>query len=274
MHKLTNRFIIVLPVFNGERTIAASLGSILRQRYDDLGIIIRDDMSTDGTPAILEAMTGVDGIRKNYACIDGKEILYIRNTRKMYGGGNTYDSVKNFVGHSNAVIGVVDGDDSLTDDHAVGKIYSIYDDHNMWMVWSQHRLTAPGENGCVGYSSALPPDSMIYAGREYWAVSHFRTSRAWLYDLIQISDIHDPYVPGAFFKVAADAALLYPMIELCGNKRSYFLDECLYLYNNDLATNESSLYADEVTRYTRYIRDKQRRYAPYSAMDQLLIPMK
>jgi len=42
----------IVPVFNGERYLAEALDSILAQQYEPLEIIVADDGSTDGTPAI------------------------------------------------------------------------------------------------------------------------------------------------------------------------------------------------------------------------------
>jgi hypothetical protein len=44
--------------------------------------------------------------------------------------------------------------------------------------------------------------------------------------------------------------LLYPFIEMCGNEKSYFLDENLYLYNNELPTNEHNKSADNAIKYS------------------------
>jgi glycosyltransferase involved in cell wall biosynthesis len=43
----------IVPVFNGERYLAETLESILKQTYGPLEIIVADDGSTDGTPAVV-----------------------------------------------------------------------------------------------------------------------------------------------------------------------------------------------------------------------------
>jgi glycosyltransferase involved in cell wall biosynthesis len=43
----------IVPVFNGERYLAEALDSILAQSYRPLEIIVADDGSTDGTPAVV-----------------------------------------------------------------------------------------------------------------------------------------------------------------------------------------------------------------------------
>ena len=52
------RVSVIVPVFNAERFIQASLGSVLAQTYDDYEIIVVDDGSTDGTRAVVGALNG------------------------------------------------------------------------------------------------------------------------------------------------------------------------------------------------------------------------
>lgn len=48
------RLQILLSTYNGEKYLAAQLDSILKQTYQNIEILVRDDGSTDGTVALLE----------------------------------------------------------------------------------------------------------------------------------------------------------------------------------------------------------------------------
>jgi len=52
------RVSVILPVFNAERYIHASLASVLAQTYADYEIVVVDDGSTDHTPAAVRSLTG------------------------------------------------------------------------------------------------------------------------------------------------------------------------------------------------------------------------
>jgi glycosyltransferase involved in cell wall biosynthesis len=55
------RISVIVPVYNGERTLDRCLGALLNARADDLEVIVVDDGSTDGTLALAEAWSYRDG---------------------------------------------------------------------------------------------------------------------------------------------------------------------------------------------------------------------
>lgn len=59
---------IGVPVFNGEKFLAAALDSLLAQTYEDFELLISDNASTDSTPEIC----------RRYAAMD-RRVRYVRN---------------------------------------------------------------------------------------------------------------------------------------------------------------------------------------------------
>lgn len=53
-HKSIPRVSVVIPVYNGEQTIAAGITSVLAQTFHDFEVIVVDDGSTDTTASILD----------------------------------------------------------------------------------------------------------------------------------------------------------------------------------------------------------------------------
>ena len=51
---------VVLPVYNGERTVEASVTSVLDQTYKNIELIVTDDASSDNTAEILRRLAGQD----------------------------------------------------------------------------------------------------------------------------------------------------------------------------------------------------------------------
>lgn len=75
---MNEKISIIIPVYNGEKTIKRCLNSVLNQTYTNLEVIVIDDGSTDSTAAILATYTDKrlivmheenkgQGIARNYA---------------------------------------------------------------------------------------------------------------------------------------------------------------------------------------------------------------
>src|SRR5262245_23004410 len=56
---VSRRASVIIPVFNGEKTIRPAIESLLAQDFPNLEIIVVDDGSTDGTARIVGGFTGV-----------------------------------------------------------------------------------------------------------------------------------------------------------------------------------------------------------------------
>ncbi|MGH8726799.1 MAG: glycosyltransferase family 2 protein [Burkholderiales bacterium] len=70
-----------MPVYNAEKWIAAAVDSILAQTFADFELIISDNASTDGTPAICEAYCRAD-----------HRVRYFRNQKNL-GANVNYNAV-------------------------------------------------------------------------------------------------------------------------------------------------------------------------------------
>lgn len=68
---------IVIPVYNAERTITRCVESVLGQEYSDFELILVDDGSTDGTPAMLDSFAE----RDSRVRVEHKEPSGVSNTR-------------------------------------------------------------------------------------------------------------------------------------------------------------------------------------------------
>jgi len=255
---LKNKFIIVIPCFNAEETIEMAILTVLEQDFEDLGIIIRNDLSTDNTPSIVRKIFDIAEPGNFYIKSASRDIIYIENTKKLYGGGNTYESVIAYAGDPYSIVGVVDGDDFLLAVNAVTILFEAYQANpDKWLIWSQHVSKEQLKKNYAGFSFPLPPDNYIYKSRRYWAVSHFRTCLAGLFHLLDPTDLSDPYDKNSYAKICGDAAIMYPITELCGNKHSMFLNKSLYYYNDGIPTNDAILYKPELEFYKRFFESKR-----------------
>jgi glycosyltransferase involved in cell wall biosynthesis len=179
--------------------------------------IIVDDISTDGTWA---------EINKNIS--NDERFTQIRNTEKKFALKNIIDAC-NSIEDPEAVIGVIDGDDSLCNINTVRLILDEYEKGND-VVWTGHRWDINN----INISREMPRTVNPYQWP--WSASHFRTFRLSLLSKINEKNFKD--MEGCWFKRGYDQALLLPLLALTHNRK--YIDEICYLYNIDSASIPSS----------------------------------
>ena len=241
--KLNNKFVAIVPVYNMGPYIGNCLKSIIDQDYPDIGIIVCDDMSTDNTADVINEYVEV-------AAETERDVIFTKNDKKLYPAGNIYESAMNHIG-DDSVMGIVDGDDYLCKSYAVSRMMKEYDNEDVWMAWSQHRLASGGTDtgsNVAGLSKPLPDDNTIQT-RQYWSVSHFRTNRKFLFNHLNRADLLDYKNAEQYSPVCGDAAYLYPLVEMCGRARTSFIREVLYHYRDNLSTNEHRGKYNEAVEY-------------------------
>ena len=74
---------VVIPVYNGARFLDAALASVFAQSYRPIEVIVVDDGSTDGTPAVLARWPAVRQVRQ-----DNRGVASARNAGLALAGGD------------------------------------------------------------------------------------------------------------------------------------------------------------------------------------------
>src|SRR4051812_33531694 len=71
---------VVLPVFNGERTIADELEAVLGQQSEfSFELVVVDNDSTDGTAALVDALSERDSRVRRVVAPAQHNLSYVRN---------------------------------------------------------------------------------------------------------------------------------------------------------------------------------------------------
>src|SRR3954453_20399077 len=78
----------VVPVHNGERFLAETLESILRQSYPGYEVIVVDDGSTDGTPALVGEYAEANANQVRYFRQENSGPAAARNAGIRLAGGD------------------------------------------------------------------------------------------------------------------------------------------------------------------------------------------
>lgn len=190
-----NRFVFIMPAYNAAETISRSIMSVWFQTHPNWKIIVRDDMSTDGTPEI------VDNLKKQLGLDDNKLSLTV-NTEKMWEIRNIVEGLEEC--ESNDIVCRLDGDDWLCDSDALSIIDYKYKTVQCDVLWTSHRWSFSNHN----ISGPLPKDANPY--KHPWVSSHLKTFRKSLIESVPDSNFRGE--DGEYFKRIGDQTIYLPVL--------------------------------------------------------------
>lgn len=234
---MENKFIILVTVHNSKEWIGKCLDSVISQDYKNYRLLIVDDHSTDGT---------WDIVSRYNACI-------IRNdTNMVHSLINAYTGMRAFFFDPEDIIVHLDGDDWLADDKVFSYLNEVYQE-DVWLTYGQFEpVSGSYHNFCKSFSD-IGVTSQTYRSSGIWTTSHLKTFRKRLWDRIKIRDFKRN---GKWIPTCGDLAMMYPIIEMAGDKRIRFIDKVLYIYNDQNPMNHRLTMTNESLETAKYLQSK------------------
>ena len=215
-----NKFKIIVPLYNAENYIEHCISTILQQTYKNYEMIVINDASTDNSKEKIE------NIRRK---IKFKVIHREENVGALR---NIVEGIEEICNDPEDIIIIIDGDDSLYSVDVFEKINNIYQNENIWLTYGNYIDRLSNRIGC----NKEIIDTRTYRRKGLWCTSHLRTFKWHLWKGINIDDLKD--INGNYYMSAYDNAILFPMIEMASKKRIKFVNDVLYLYNNENPIND------------------------------------
>tara|TARA_B100001123_G_scaffold437566_2_gene570070 strand:- start:14928 stop:15674 length:747 start_codon:yes stop_codon:yes gene_type:complete len=212
------KFVIVTPAFNCANNIVQTCISVIAQSYQDWRMVVYDDMSTDNTAEVVEAMSRHFNL--------GNKLTVIKREEKFGEVRNTIDAVQTI--EDDEVVCRLDGGDWLTDLDTLRILDDVYRSKDPALVWTKHRWSFTNKN----ISAPLPPDANEY---QYpWVSSHLKTFRKKSIDDININNFKDE--DGNWIMIACDQAVFLPILHKARVEKRHrmFLPMVCYHYSIDL----------------------------------------
>lgn len=218
---IAHHFVILIPFRNVKNYINDCIESILKQRYNNYGVVLLDDNSTDGT---------TDSI-----VFQNENINIIKNSIRVGPTANMFNALKQLEIDDDSIIVWVDGDDSLNGEYVLQMLNYFYNDGAL-LTYGQYIDTYGKVGLCNKYS-----ESEVQNIRQVpWKASHLKTFKKSLFTEFLKLDPHGGSLKddkGDFFSASSDMAIMFPLIEIAGYKRIQFIPNILYNYrlspNND-----------------------------------------
>jgi hypothetical protein len=228
--KRTEKLVILCRLRNVEYTrFLKMFCSVLSQTYQDWGMVIIDDASTNGLPIF------IDSIIKPYL----SKITFIKN--RVWQGlmANIYKGIHYFISNPESVVVTIDGDDAVIGN----KLFS----HIMWYYGFSDADVVIG--GTYQTFRLQPhyryPVNFLYPRENnsgnVW--QHIRTFKKYLFDSLEISDLKmtnqnknmiEKVMSDQWIPICTDYATMVPIVEM--SKNPVQMDFFTYYYEGPVKT--------------------------------------
>ncbi len=209
---------LVILFYNAEEYIEKCIKSVMSQTYQNFEMIIVNDNSSDKSDEKIQPLLN-------------EKIIYIKNEQRMLPMYNHQYAVFNHCGPEDIVVHL-DGDDYLVDQYVLEYINNFYNTTKCLMMYGQ----AIYINGRIG--NARPYNSLQefeFKRQLPFYVSHIRTFLGKAFHAIKDQDPNLSCFKddaGEWYKMSADVAMMYPLMEICGYDKVKYNNKILYVYNN------------------------------------------
>jgi glycosyltransferase involved in cell wall biosynthesis len=236
--------VIVIPSYNNQKWYTKNLQSVLSQNYSNFHVIYIDDCSPDGTGDLVEAyLTNNDPKHK---------VHLIKNSNRRGALHNLYTMI--YMCDDDAIVATLDGDDWFPDNEVLNRLNEAYSAHEVWLTYGQFELHP---SKIRGWASPMP-DYIVEnnAFRDFQHLpTHLRTFYAWLFKKVKLQDL---LYLGRFYSMTWDMAMMFPMIEMAG-ERHQFISDIMYIYNDENSISDHHV-SRQLQAYLAQLIKKKTRY--------------
>jgi glycosyltransferase involved in cell wall biosynthesis len=214
-----NRFIIIIPFFNAREYIRECIDSVLAQSYTNWLAVCTDDHSEDDSSNLIP---------------DDPRIIKRYNNQHTRQLANTYNAIINcgIDYDDDDVICILDGDDRLLGPSSLEIVAEIYDRKPNCLVTYGQFIRSSGKRGhCKPYTQ----HEFYMLRQKSYRASHLRTFKWKLYKEFLRQDpgvLSYRDLNGSFFPMAADVALMFPLLEIAGYPNVIFNEIPIYWYRD------------------------------------------
>ena len=233
-------FNIVVPVFNAEKYIEKCLNSIINQSYKRFQVQVVDDCSGDSSYEIASSI-----------CKSNKNFKIFRNPRRIGALNNICNLLNTKVKQPTKTVDlIIDGDDYLYSGDVFNILKEKYIKTNCLITYGSH-ISSRGVQG-KKYPRLIRKFNLFR--KYFWYASHLKTFRHDLWLALNPEDLINKN--REYFSVASDLAIMFPMLEMAGNRQE-FISEILYVYNDNNPISDHKIRRKDQILAAKEIRQKR-----------------
>jgi len=272
---LEQEIVIVSPFYNCAQYIARCIQSVAAQDYFNYHHILIDDCSTDNTFEVVKST--IESLPKNLI----NKFTIIKNSERVGAVKNQISAIKKIV-NQNAIIMLLDGDDSLVNDNTIFNYYNnIYDETTEFTYGSCWSMVDNIPLISQPYPESVKKSKSYRQHHFNWILpyTHLRTFKRHLLNDIDESQFKDS--DGNWYRAGGDGAVFYAFLEQADPDKVKCLQQIVYNYNDINPLNDYKVNGEEQNRTARDIvsKNQTKKLEKYSVIiptmwraDEILIP--
>jgi len=225
-------FKIVVPCFNAEKYIADCIKSIQTQTEKNFDVVVVNDASTDDTREIALSEMSHDS---RFNLITAKT-----NSGAM---SSIVSGINHLAPDDHDIVSIIDGDDMLNIPKALEIVKKTYERTDCLMTYGNF-VTQDGKviNPRIGKRHQQRVIDQNLFRKTPWISTHLKTFKYILYSKIDQKDFLNS--SGQFWNTCSDLALMFPMLEMAGDRQEAISDP-IYRYSFNIPTNDGILRRNE-----------------------------
>ena len=234
--------VVVSTFYNCEQYIARCIRSIATQDYDNYSVYLVNDASTDDTSAVIAETLGQlpKPIRDKFILIENEiNIGAVANQVAVF------RSLKD----PEAVVMILDGDDSLVNDNTIFSYYNgVYDGTTEFTYGSCWSMVDNIPLISQPYPEAVKKARAYRQHHFNWILpyTHLRTFKQRLIRDIPDSNFQD--ATGEWYRAGGDGSTFYSLIEAADPAQVKCLPDIVYYYNDTSPINDYKVNGAEQNR--------------------------
>jgi glycosyltransferase involved in cell wall biosynthesis len=215
-------FVFVVYSVNSIDTCEKNLSSIFEQEYENFRVIYIDDGSSDGTSRFVKEFA--------QKCGKEKSLTIFRNEKKRGMTASLFDAIHSCKNHE--IVLLVEGKDWLAHRGVLTLLNETYANPDIWLTYGQYVSYPSYRKGICSSFSPFRLEKYGFRGHA-WVASHLKTFYAGLFKNIWLEDL---LFENKWIDRCVEMAILLPMLEMAKEGHFAFLEEILYICNEEIAT--------------------------------------
>ena len=243
--------VVISPFYNAEAYIEKCINSVAQQDYNNYHHILIDDCSTDN--GFNRAVEAVYKLPKSML----SKFSVIKNTENKGAHRNQIETIRQLT-DDNAIIMILDGDDSLVNDNSIFSYYNnIYDGTTEFTYGSCWSMVDNIPLISQPYPDAVKQAKSYRQHHFNWILpyTHLRTFKKYLVNSLPDHMFTDNN--GNWYKAGGDGAVFYAIIEQADPNKVKCLQDIVYNYNDINPINDYKVNGEEQNRAARSIIEKK-----------------